>query len=54
MVMGECISASKCWSSLRGGLSKEGALNRGTTLQFTCIIMYNYYTCTYVRDVECK
>ena len=31
MVMGECISASKCWSLLRGGLSQEGSLNRGTT-----------------------
>ena len=32
MVMSECISASKCWSLLRGGLSQEGSLNRGTTV----------------------
>ena len=38
MVMGECISASKCWSLLRGGLSQEGSLNRGTTV-YTCTLV---------------
>ena len=38
MVMGECISASKCRSLLRGGLSQEGSLNRTA--------------CWYIEDVE--
>ena len=38
MVMGEYISASKCWSLLRGGLSQDGSLNRGTMVHclFIC------------------
>ena len=46
MVMGECISASKCWSLLRGGLSQEGSLNRGTTVY----IQWNPSIVATIRD----
>ena len=45
MVMGECIGASKCWSLLRGGLSQEGSLSRGTTVLKVLLVASSWRIC---------